>query len=89
VTYVVRCPWCLLYSPGVISVVVVGMLVGVCVGVIALIIVLRCLHSVRRYVSHVDSHYFVGGGAQEFFCVGVKNNIEWQLGLPSLRWETE
>ena len=45
----VTCSECRLYSPGVVSVVVVGMLIGVCVGVVALVIVLRCLHSVRRY----------------------------------------
>ena len=50
VTSVGRCPWCWLCSPGVVSVVAVGMLVGVCVGVVALVAVLRCLHSSRRYV---------------------------------------
>ena len=43
---------CHLYSPDVVSVVAVGMLVGVCVGVVALVAVLRCLHSVKRFVLY-------------------------------------
>jgi len=45
-----RCAWCCVCSPGVVSVVAVGMLVGVCVGIVALVAVLRCLRSSKRYV---------------------------------------